>query len=222
MACLQNPSDTCPNSDGTETKKLDPIYFTLQQAFHFCDWRQCAYQLHNYQPHQINVFIALSCLHRSPPVPPSLSLPFILSLSARQVRYQKPVLSGLPRMLVEKLICNARLNLLILHPFPAPSQLPQQTGAQQPIYTEVPRNKNIYLQKEGERGEETERETKRGTECRPTCHSFGQLGGGGGVLMFPLALPIPTPDPSPLQTFIYWHYTFIYQSASKICHTPQS
>lgn len=43
------------------------------------------------------------------------------------------------------MICNARLNLLILHPFPTPSQLPQQTEAQWPIYTEVPRNKNIYL-----------------------------------------------------------------------------
>lgn len=86
-------------------------------------------------------------------------------------------------MLVEKLICNARLNLLILHPFPTPSQLPQQTGAQWPICTEVPRNKNIYLQKEGEgRREEGDggRETERGTECRPTCHSFGQLGGSGG------------------------------------------
>lgn len=86
-------------------------------------------------------------------------------------------------MLVEKLICNARLNLLILHPFPTPSQLPQQTEAQWPIYTEVPRNKNIYLQKEWEgRGEkgDRERETKRGTQCQPTCHSFGQLGGGGG------------------------------------------
>lgn len=60
-------------------------------------------------------------------------------------------------MLVEKLICNARLNLLILHPFPTPSQLPQQTEAQWPIYTEVPRNKNIYLQKEGEGRRERER-----------------------------------------------------------------
>lgn len=69
------------------------------------------------------------------------------------------------------MICNARLNLLILHPFPTPSQLPQQTGAQWPIYTEVPRNKNIYLQKEGEGkreegvGGEKERENEeRGTE----------------------------------------------------------
>lgn len=103
-------------------------------------------------------------------------------------------------MLVEKLICNARLNLLILHPFPTPSQLPQQTEAQWPIYTEVPRNKNIYLQKEGEGRRErergaTERETKRGTECQPTCHSSGQLGGGGGGINALLGSLHPRPSP---------------------------
>lgn len=63
------------------------------------------------------------------------------------------------------MICNARLNLLILHPFPTPSQLPQQTGAQWPIYTEVPRNKNIYLQREGEGRRERE-DRERGNEER--------------------------------------------------------
>lgn len=29
-------------------KKQDPIYFTPLLAFHFCDWRQRAYQLQNY------------------------------------------------------------------------------------------------------------------------------------------------------------------------------
>lgn len=155
MSCLMNPSDTCLNSFCLNgDKKLDPIYFPQLLAFHFLDWRLCAYQLQNYQPYQINVFIALSCLHSShlfsPPILSSLSPPLTHSFSARQVRYQKPVLSGPPRMLVEKLICNARLNLVILHPFPTPSKLPQQTGAQWPIYTEMPRNKNIHLQKEGE------------------------------------------------------------------------
>jgi len=62
------------------------------------------------------------------------------------------------------LICNARLNLLILHPFPTPSQLPQQTGAQWPIYTEVPRNKNISLPKEGEGRRVKGGERERGRE----------------------------------------------------------
>lgn len=73
-------------------------------------------------------------------------------------------------MLVEKLICNARLNLLILHPFPTPSQLPQQTEAQWPIYTEVPRNKNIYLRKEGEGRRERERGDREGNEERVSAH----------------------------------------------------
>lgn len=38
--------------------------------------------------------------------------------------------------------------------------------------------------------------------------------------MFFLRLPIPTP--SPLQTFIYWHYTSIYQLANKTRHTHHS
>ncbi len=117
------------------------------------------------------------------------------------------------------MICNARLNLLILHPFPTPSQLPQQTGAQWPIYTEVPRNKNIYLEKEGEgRGEkgDRKREAKRGAECRPTCHSFGQLGGGGegGVSNVLLASPHPNPSLIPFAN-LYLLALYVHLSVSK-------
>lgn len=44
----QTPLIRVQTLTGPETKKLDPIYFTQLQAFHFRDWRQCAYQLHNY------------------------------------------------------------------------------------------------------------------------------------------------------------------------------
>lgn len=46
-------------------------------------------------------------------------------------------------MLVEKLICNARLNLLILHPLPTPSQLPRQT--EEPNGLSVPRCQEIKI-----------------------------------------------------------------------------
>lgn len=101
------------------------------------------------------------------------------------------------------MICNARLNLLILHPFPTPSQLPQQTGAQWPIYTEVPRNKNIYLQKEGEGRREKgdrERKMKRGRECRPHMSQLWTAwwwGGGRGYKCTPGIFPSQT-QPHPL------------------------
>jgi len=109
-------------------------------------------------------------------------------------------------MLVEKLICNARLNLVILHPFPTPSQLPQQTGAQWPIYTEVPRNKNIYLQKEGDgkrEGEDWERSKER-DRVSPTHQSFGQLRGGGSFTLFASFQPSSSPHTlcKPLSTGI--------------------
>lgn len=133
-------------------------------------------------------------------------------------------------MLVEKLICNARLNLLILHPFPTPSQLPQQTEAQWPIYTKVPWNKNIYLQKGGgglrggrvEKGDR-ERETKRGTECRPTCHRLGQLRGGerGGGINVLLASSHSNPSPIPIAN-LYLLALYIHLSVSKqnMLHPP--
>lgn len=136
-------------------------------------------------------------------------------------------------MLVEKLICNARLNLLILHPFPTPSQLPQQTGAQWPIYTEVPRNKNIYLRKEGEgkrgggggEGEGKRREGHR--ECRPTCHSFGQLGGGGGDevgkgvnVLLGSSLPFANPSRVPFCKNLYLLALYIHLSVSKQNTSP--
>lgn len=111
-------------------------------------------------------------------------------------------------MLVEKLICNARLNLLILHPFPTPSQLPQQTEAQWPIYTEVPRNKNIYLQKEGEGWmeagwrKETERGKRReGQSVGPHVTDLDSFGGrvGRGYKCTPCLFPSqPQPQPHPL------------------------
>lgn len=93
------------------------------------------------------------------------------------------------------MICNARLNLLILHPFPAPSQLPQQTGAQWPIYAEVPRNKNIYLQKGGGAGRK-----ERDIVSAHMSPALDSLGGRerGGCSNVDRASSHPNPGPHPL------------------------
>lgn len=55
---------------------------------------------------------------------------------------------------MEKLICNARLNLLILHPLPTPSQLPRQT--EEPSGLSVLRCQGIKISICGRRGGERE------------------------------------------------------------------
>lgn len=136
-------------------------------------------------------------------------------------------------MLVEKLICNARLNLLILHPFPTPSQLPQQTEAQWPIYTEVPRNKNIYLRKgggglefgwveKGDREEKEERDRVSAHMSQTWTASGEERGGGINVLLasshsltqlHPLCKPLSTSTIHP----------FISQQTKHVTHPhPES
>lgn len=121
-------------------------------------------------------------------------------------------------MLVEKLICNARLNLLILHPLPTPSQLPRQT--EEPSGLSVLRCQGIKISISGRRrgegrgvgesgggrgnrsvGRTRQRSgrlgcRRRATECPPWLFPSRQAGRS----------PLPS-----LQTFIYLHYTSIYQ-----------
>lgn len=97
---------------------------------------------------------------------------------------------------------------------------PADRGAQWPICAEVPRNKNIYLREEGrgKGGEWASREGKREQECRPHTSTLWMARLlAEGYRMSSLAFPIPagrqagrSPLPS-LQTFIYLHYTSIYQ-----------
>ena len=121
-------------------------------------------------------------------------------------------------MLVEKLICNAWLNLLILHPFPTPSQLPQQTGAQWPIYAEVPRNKNIYLQREGE-GERRQREGNgwEGQSVGPHVTALDSLGEmqGGGYRCTSHPNPGPIPFANLYLLALYIHLSVTKQNMSR-------
>lgn len=122
-------------------------------------------------------------------------------------------------MLVEKLICNARLNLLILHPLPTPSQLPRQT--EEPSGLSMLRCQGIKISICGRRGGEGSRRVGRGKReqgCRPHTSTLWTAGlPAEGYRMSSLAFPIlagrqagRSPLPS-MQTFIYLHYTSIYQ-----------
>lgn len=118
-------------------------------------------------------------------------------------------------MLVEKLICNARLNLLILHPFPAPTSCPSR---QEPNSLSILRCQGIKISICRRRGRDRRHGEgkERDSECRPTCHSFGQPGSGGDGYKCSLWYSlIPTPTLSALKTFIYEHYTAIYQQQTK-------
>lgn len=92
-------------------------------------------------------------------------------------------------MLVEKLICNARLNLLILHPLPAPSKLPRQT--EEPNGLSVPRCQEIKISI-CEWGVEGGWKAKREQECRLHMSTLA----GSRYRMFSLAFPWWSPPSS--------------------------
>lgn len=108
-------------------------------------------------------------------------------------------------MLVEKLICNARLNLLILHPLPTPSKLPRQTEEHTGL--SVPRCQEIKISICEWGGEEGAGESASHVNA-------GRLTLQNVLFGFSMAVaPL-----SSLQRFIYLHYTSIYQPANKTCH----
>lgn len=124
-------------------------------------------------------------------------------------------------MLVEKLICNARLNLLILHPFPAPTSCPSR---QEPNSLSIPRCQGIKISMCRRRGreEETRGEGKKGEGQRVLAH-MSQIWTAGGREGYKCSLwfsPIPAQNPSPLKSFIYKHYTVIYQQQTKHVTPP--
>lgn len=93
-------------------------------------------------------------------------------------------------MLVEKLICNARLNLLILHPRPTPSQLSWQT--EEPSGLSVPRCQEIKISIRKWRSGGVGR--KRGSASVGLTHQRGAARlPAEGYRMSSLASPPPSP-----------------------------
>lgn len=177
------------------------------------------------------MFIALSCLHHSPPIPPSPPplLPLILSscLSFSPFLADRSDIRNLyyqvfPGCWWKSWFATPDWIYLSFIPFQPPTSCPSR---QEPNSLSIPRSqgKNIFICRRRGREEETWRGKKvRGIECRPTCHGFGQPGAGReGYICSLWFSPIPTRTPSPLKTFIYKHYTAIYQQQTKHVTPPK-
>lgn len=122
------------------------------------------------------------------------------------------------------MICNARLNLLILHPFPTPSQLPRQT--QEPSGLSVPRCQGIKISicgrsRGGGGGECASREGKREEECRPhTSNALDGSAAGRGLQNVLLGVSHPgrqagRQEPPSLFTNLYLLALDVHLSAGK-------
>ena len=177
------------------------------------------------------MFIALSCLHRSPPTSQSPSLFLPDRSDIRNLYYQV-----FPGCWWKSWFATPDWIYLSFIPFQPPASCPSR---QEPNGLSILRCQGIKISIYRKRGRERERrewgekrrgKTKRGAQ-RVSAH-MSQLWtawwwrwwwGGEGCKCSPWLFPSPTPAASPFaKTFIYLHYTSIYQSANKTRHAPPS